>query len=75
MPMRCPRCGGSLIGDGYSMVVHCEFAEDDEIWETEPDAGIILCKETSDAEEETASRSVQESGTVRGLGQDLGCQV
>ena len=40
----CPRCGGSLIGDGYSLVIHCENAEDDRVWEAEPDAPVIYCE-------------------------------
>jgi len=23
----CPKCGGTMIGDGYTVVLHCEFAD------------------------------------------------
>lgn len=39
----CPVCGGSIIGDGYTMVLHCENAESNDIMDSEPDAPIILC--------------------------------
>lgn len=39
----CPRCGGALIGDGYSSVIHCEFADDDQLNSVEPDANPIYC--------------------------------
>ena len=39
----CPKCGGTIIGDGYTSVRHCEFADDDKIFESEPDAPVILC--------------------------------
>ena len=39
----CPKCGGSLIGDGYTSVVHCEYVEDTEGYE--PDAGPVFCEE------------------------------
>jgi hypothetical protein len=33
-----------MIGDGYTTVLHCEFAEDeDQIMESEPDAPPIYC--------------------------------
>ena len=38
----CPRCGGSLIGDGYKLVRHCENADFPE--DVEPDAGPIYCE-------------------------------
>ena len=40
----CPHCGGSLVGDGYTLVRHCENAvDDDRIWSSEPDAPVIYC--------------------------------
>jgi hypothetical protein len=42
--MPCPNCGGSLIGDGITAVIHCENATDvDAIAEAEADAGPIYC--------------------------------
>lgn len=40
--MPCPNCGGSLIGDGYTIVVHCENADIENNC-YEPDAGPIYC--------------------------------
>lgn len=39
----CPICGGRIIGDGYTVVRHCENCE--EISSYEPDADIVFCKE------------------------------
>lgn len=39
--MACPKCGGTIIGDGYTSVIACEFAEIPE--GIEPDAGPIYC--------------------------------
>ena len=39
----CPNCGGAILGDGYTVVLHCEFAEDDLIVAAEPDAPAIYC--------------------------------
>lgn len=38
----CPNCGGKMVGDGYSTVLHCEFSEPTD---EEPDAQPVLCKE------------------------------
>lgn len=41
---RCPNCGGTMIGDGYTTVRHCEFRDvSGECWE--PDAGPLHCIE------------------------------
>lgn len=37
----CPKCGGTLLGDGYTTVVHCEYVKD--IGDVEPDASPIYC--------------------------------
>ena len=39
--MICNNCGGDMVGDGYTMVIHCEHAEGYESYE--PDAGPIDC--------------------------------
>ena len=39
----CPNCGGDLIGDGYTSVVHCEYANEESYENCEPDAGPIYC--------------------------------
>jgi hypothetical protein len=42
--MTCPRCGGSMLGDGYREVFHCEFAEwHDYRWVT-PDDEPVYCR-------------------------------
>lgn len=40
--MSCPICGGTLIGDGYTLVVHCENLADVPA-DIEPDAGPLYC--------------------------------
>lgn len=37
----CPSCGGDLIGDGYTSVIHCEEVDPDP-W-LEPDANPVYC--------------------------------
>ncbi len=39
--MPCPKCGGTMVGDGFSTVRHCEFSDD--FFDVEPDAEPILC--------------------------------
>ena len=41
----CPICGGTLIGDGFSDVVHCEFAREEDVDGKEPDANPVYCVE------------------------------
>ena len=41
--MCCSKCGGELIGDGYSTVIHCEFADPETYMYCAPDEGPILC--------------------------------
>lgn len=41
--MVCSKCGGTIVGNGYTLVFHCEFADDEKVFESEPDANIILC--------------------------------
>lgn len=38
----CPNCGGKLLGDGVTMVRHCENA--DVPLDVEPDSDVIFCK-------------------------------
>ncbi len=40
----CNKCGGELIGDGYTSVVHCENADEDMYCGLEPDANIVECR-------------------------------
>jgi len=38
--MSCKNCGGDMIGDGYTVVLHCEYSEVDYL---ESDAGPVYC--------------------------------
>ena len=40
--MWCKKCGGEMIGDGYTSVMHCEFVVSD-ISDLEPDANPVEC--------------------------------
>jgi hypothetical protein len=40
--MRCPNCGGTIIGDGYTIIRHCENIIDLPI-DVEPDSGPMYC--------------------------------
>lgn len=40
----CPNCGGDIIGDGYTTVLHCEQADEDEVMDADPDSQLICCK-------------------------------
>lgn len=43
--MICPDCGGTIVGDGYTTVLHCENV-DIEIWrDFEPDTDPVYCSE------------------------------
>jgi uncharacterized protein (DUF983 family) len=48
MSAACPRCGGSMLGDGFGTVRHCENADQDDYWHSEPDADPVLCKPLED---------------------------
>lgn len=39
--MGCEDCGGTMVGDGYTMVLHCEFS--DPPMDLEPDAEPVFC--------------------------------
>lgn len=41
--MSCPKCGGDLVGDGYTSVIHCEDAEEEDYWHNAPDDGPVYC--------------------------------
>lgn len=40
----CPHCGGSLLGDGHTTPIHCEFATHAQLDGVEPDAAIVYCQ-------------------------------
>lgn len=41
--MVCIRCGGDMIGDGYTYVLHCEFACSTDYEFHAPDEGPVYC--------------------------------
>jgi hypothetical protein len=51
--MSCPKCGGDIIGDGYTSVMHCEYAEDSEYEYHEPDANPVWCNFEEEEDEPT----------------------
>lgn len=36
-------CGGDMIGDGYTVVRHCEFCKEEEYFDKEPDGDPVYC--------------------------------
>jgi hypothetical protein len=46
--MTCPTCGGTLIGDGYNTVLHCEFAEWDDYAYLAPDEEVVYCVDNNE---------------------------
>ncbi len=45
--MTCPNCGGTMIGDGYTSVRHCENVDVPE--DLEPDAPPVYCPASQSA--------------------------
>ena len=41
--MKCSNCGGNMEGNGYSKVLHCEFADEGSYEHHEPDANPVMC--------------------------------
>jgi len=39
----CSKCNGTLLGDGYTGVIHCENADEEKYWDKEPDANVVEC--------------------------------
>jgi hypothetical protein len=39
----CIKCGGEMIGDGYTMTYQCEFANPELTQFKEPDANPVYC--------------------------------
>ena len=42
---RCIVCGGTMVGDGHTTVLHCENASYDDVYDKEPDASPVYCME------------------------------
>lgn len=38
----CCNCGGTMVGDGYTIVLHCEYVDCPE--DVEPDSKPIYCE-------------------------------
>ena len=49
--LTCPLCGGTIEGDGYTTALHCEFANEEDYYDKEPDASITLCRFEENPEE------------------------
>jgi len=41
----CPVCGGTMVGDGHTQVLHCENVDDPELDYMEPDAPPVYCSD------------------------------
>lgn len=41
--MTCINCNGDMIGDGYTLVLHCEYADEELLEGLEPDANPVYC--------------------------------
>lgn len=41
--MCCPKCGGTIIGDGFTLAEHCENALPESTEAREPDSGPVWC--------------------------------
>jgi len=41
--MSCKNCGGDMIGDGFTAVMHCEYADESELDCLESDADTVYC--------------------------------
>lgn len=55
----CKTCGGTMVGDGYNKVMHCETLEIDGI---EPDANPIYCEiSLSNMDNHEIDRKIAES--------------
>ena len=54
--MRCKDYGGRMIGDGFTVVIHCEEADDSLCWDHEPDAAPVYCGRGDDDETQRASK-------------------
>jgi len=39
----CKNCGGDMIGDGYTSVIHCEYADEEDYLYSAPDSGPFYC--------------------------------
>ena len=47
----CPICGGGMVGDGYTSILRCENAVEDEIGYMAPDEGPVFCNTTTAADD------------------------
>lgn len=44
LPGTCHKCGGEIIGDGYTSTMHCENAHEEDYQYNECDADVTLCR-------------------------------
>lgn len=53
--MTCPNCGGTMLGNGYTVVRHCEQVD---VQGIEPDAPPVYCWVVDDAENDRVDRLI-----------------
>lgn len=51
MSMSCSKCGGEMIGDGFTVVFHCENADYETYYDKAPDDLPVLCLNTENGED------------------------
>jgi len=62
----CPNCGGTIVGDGYQSVRHCENADSEVYFHAEPDSDTVLCKPAEPHEiHEEVKLTAREIGRLR----------
>lgn len=46
--MICNKCGGRMIGDGFTEIIHCENAEYESYYDLPPDDTPVECDNEED---------------------------
>lgn len=54
--MKCIKCGGDMIGDGYTSIMHCEYANEADYEFHEPDASPVYCNYIDDEDMQILSK-------------------
>lgn len=62
--MSCPKCGGTMVGDGYTMLRHCEFARPEDLEGKEADAGPVYCVTLDSGLSDTSKKVLSRFETV-----------
>ncbi len=58
----CKECGGDMVGDGYTSVMHCEYADESKYDLHEPDADPVYCDYGKVYEAENSSETTDAFG-------------